>query len=120
LAGVEVEGGAQEREPGAMTGMVQAVVAELHEALGQHMLEEAAQELVGWERAGARLAILRAAIAEAYVGGIGGADGLVGEHDAQEVALWAELRDGGDIEQGGIGAGLNIEQLDTGCWCDGA
>ncbi len=64
MAGVEVEGGAQEREPGAMTGMVQAVVAELHEALGQHMLEEAAQELVGWERAGARLAILRAAIAD--------------------------------------------------------
>jgi hypothetical protein len=66
--------------------VVQAEVTDFDEALGQDMLQEAAEELVRVECAGALALLLAVAVAEADGVIIGLADGGVGEGDAVEIA----------------------------------
>jgi len=83
---LEAEHQAREGECLALGGMVQSEVADLDEALGQDMLEEAAEELGRVECAGALALLLAVAVAEADGVIIGLGDGGVGEGDAVEVA----------------------------------
>src|SRR6266508_5859075 len=69
-----------------MTRAEQAVVANLGEALGQDVLQEAAEELQGVARAPTPGAAAAVAIAERHVAGVEAFEATVHEGDAEDVA----------------------------------
>ena len=83
--------------------MVQAEVADFDEALGQDMLEEAAEELGGFQSAGALALLLAIAITEPHTLVIGMEDRGVGDGDTIKVA--GEITDG--LVAGADGLGVD-------------
>jgi ribosomal protein L15 len=82
----QAQQGAREGERGLAGGMVQPVVAHFHESAGQHVLQEAADELFRRQRHA--LDLLRCGVAVAKRHGIAGvlADGGIAKGDAVDVA----------------------------------
>ena len=92
--------GFEERPPGTV---VETGVADLVEAAGQDVLEESAQELLGWESECSGLVGVGVAVTQADLGVVVAQDGALRDGDPVEVA--------GQIGEGGVAGadGLGVD-----------